>query len=179
MSTQKSSKELLIDSVIELLSKYPIEKLTVSKIAESCSLSKRTFYYHFSDKYDLANKAYYYQMRKYCENHKDSLSLHGFMTHMAEFIHNHPHYIKHIVMYKGQNNLADSNVLYMRKIFVYIIENSFGDRVTDELFNIITFYIGGMTQYATTIFLEGTEMNREEAISLFEKCIPMPLQKYL
>lgn len=179
MSTQKTSKELLIDSVIELLSKYPIEKITVSKITDNCSLSKRTFYYHFSDKYDLANKAYYYQMCRYCEEHEDSLSFHGFLLHMAKFIKEHLYYITHLALYKGQNNITEFNVIYMRKTMIHIIEKSFGDRVTDEMFNCITFYIIGMTQYVAMLCIEGTDMTLEEIISFFEDCIPASLQKYI
>ena len=179
MVIRKTSKELLIDSVLELLSEYPIEKITVSKIAENCSLSKRTFYYHFSDKYDLANKAYYYQMYSYCEAHKGSLTLHGFLMNIADFIDEHLNYFRHLAEYKGQNNIADFNVVHMSNLFVKIIEDSYHDQVTEELAEIITFYVVGITHYVTDIITNSPETNPENIVMLFEECIPSPLQKYL
>lgn len=179
MVIRKSSKELLIDSVLELLSEYPLEKITVSKIAENCSLSKRTFYYHFSDKYDLANKAYYYQMCRYCEENKGTLTLHGFLLHLADFIHEHHTYFSHLAQYKGQNNIADFNIIHMREMFIQIIEESFKDEVSSDLFNVITFYIVGMTHYVSDVIAVNTNMTPEEIVTLFEKCVPESLQKYL
>ena len=179
MIQRKSSKELLIESVLELLSEYPIEKITVSKIAERCSLSKRTFYYHFSDKYDLANKAYYYQMCKYCEENKGTLTLHGFLCHIAGFINDHHDYFKHLAQYKGQNNIADFNIIHMRETFEQIIRESFHDEITDNISNIITFYIVGMTHYVTEIIAGSSRIPPEEIVELFEQCVPVPLQKYL
>lgn len=179
MVIRKSSKELLIDSVLELLSEYPLEKITVSKIAENCSLSKRTFYYHFSDKYDLANKAYYYQMCKYCDDNKGTLTLHGFLSHIAGFIHENLNYFSHLAQYKGQNNIADFNIIHMRKIFIQIIEDSFNDEVTEELYDIITFYIVGMTHYVTDVISDNSGMKAEQIVVLLEKCVPLSLQKYL
>ncbi len=179
MVIRKSSKELLIDSVLDLLSEYPIEKITVSKIVANCSLSKRTFYYHFSDKYDLANKAYYYQMCKYCDDNRDALTLHGFLCHLSDFVSKHLDYFKHLTRYTGQNNIADFNIIHMKKIFIRIIEESYGDTVTDELYEIITFYIVGITHYVTDILTDDSDLSSEAIIGLFEKCIPDALKKYL
>lgn len=49
------TKRALEDSLKRLLSKKPLNKITVSDIIEDCGISRPTFYYHFKDIYDLVD----------------------------------------------------------------------------------------------------------------------------
>lgn len=53
MVERLSIKQLLVDSILELASKTPFNKITVQQIVDNCGVSKRTFYNNFEDKYDL------------------------------------------------------------------------------------------------------------------------------
>lgn len=44
MEKKKGSKELLKESVIELVEKMPVKKVTVEMICQNCGVSQRTFY---------------------------------------------------------------------------------------------------------------------------------------
>ena len=118
-------------------------------------------------------------MCRYCEENKGTLTLHGFLLHLAGFIHEHHTYFTHLAQYKGQNNIADFNIIHMREMFIQIIEDSFEDEVSTDLFNVITFYIVGMTHYVSDVIAVNSGMTPEEIVTLFEKCIPESLQKYL
>ena len=50
---RKTTKEILAESFREIAEKKPVDKITVSDIAENCGYSTATFYRHFKDKYDL------------------------------------------------------------------------------------------------------------------------------
>ncbi len=47
------TKRALEASLKHLLLKKPLDKITISDIAEDCGISRMTFYYHFKDIYDL------------------------------------------------------------------------------------------------------------------------------
>lgn len=47
------TKHALEASLKHLLLKKPLNKITISDIAEDCGISRMTFYYHFKDIYDL------------------------------------------------------------------------------------------------------------------------------
>lgn len=47
------TKKAILDTFQQMLEKMPFEKITVSAIVASCSISPNTFYYHFRDIYDL------------------------------------------------------------------------------------------------------------------------------
>ncbi len=48
-------KQILSESLIDLVNKKSLNKITVQMIVDNCNMTRQTFYYHFKDKYDLAN----------------------------------------------------------------------------------------------------------------------------
>ena len=48
------TEKALIESFKKLLSKKPISKITIKELTDDCKMSRMTFYYHFTDIYDLA-----------------------------------------------------------------------------------------------------------------------------
>ena len=61
---QKVSESLITKKAIayglkELTKKKSFDKITIRDITETCGLNRQTFYYHFQDKYELADWIYY------------------------------------------------------------------------------------------------------------------------
>lgn len=49
----QNTKKMLAETLLSLLEKKPISKITVSEIVNLCDINRKTFYYHFTDVYDL------------------------------------------------------------------------------------------------------------------------------
>lgn len=49
----QNTKQMLCDALIHLSAKKPFSKITVSEIVTLCNVNRKTFYYHFTDVYDL------------------------------------------------------------------------------------------------------------------------------
>lgn len=47
------TKQAIADAFIRLLNQYPLEKITVKNIVETCGINRNTFYYHYQDIYAL------------------------------------------------------------------------------------------------------------------------------
>ena len=47
------TKTKLAATLKELLNKKPLEKVRIHELTEQCDIHRQTFYYHFSDVYDL------------------------------------------------------------------------------------------------------------------------------
>ena len=43
----------------KLMRQRPFEKISVSDICNDCGINRKSFYYHFRDKYDLVNWIFY------------------------------------------------------------------------------------------------------------------------
>lgn len=64
------TKRALEASLKNLLLKKPLDKITISDIAEDCGINRMTFYYHFRDIYDLVEWSCMEDARKALEGKK-------------------------------------------------------------------------------------------------------------
>jgi len=55
MADSNITKQALAVSLRELMKEVPFEKINVAQICERCGMNRKSFYYHFKDKYDLIN----------------------------------------------------------------------------------------------------------------------------
>lgn len=53
------TKNALAASMKRLMRQRPFEKISVSDICNDCGINRKSFYYHFRDKYDLVNWIFY------------------------------------------------------------------------------------------------------------------------
>ena len=49
------TKSALASSMKRLMKEKPFTKISVIDICEGCGMNRKSFYYHFKDKYDLVN----------------------------------------------------------------------------------------------------------------------------
>lgn len=55
MADANITKQALASSLRELMDEVPFDKINVAHICERCGMNRKSFYYHFKDKYDLVN----------------------------------------------------------------------------------------------------------------------------
>lgn len=53
------TKKALAQALKELMLEEPISKISVGDVCSRCGMNRKSFYYHFKDKYDLVNWIYY------------------------------------------------------------------------------------------------------------------------
>lgn len=59
MPDSNITKRALASAMKELMAHKPFAKISVGDICETCGMNRKSFYYHFRDKYDLVNWIYY------------------------------------------------------------------------------------------------------------------------
>jgi len=52
------TRKQIVEAMFELMSNYPIEKITVEMIADRCKMARSSFYRYFQDKYQLMAMTY-------------------------------------------------------------------------------------------------------------------------
>jgi len=55
MADSNITKNALANALKSLLEEMPFQKISVSDICARCDMNRKSFYYHFRDKYELAN----------------------------------------------------------------------------------------------------------------------------
>ena len=64
------TKKLIYYSFIDLLSAKPFDKITVRDIVEACDINRNTFYYYYSDIYDLLEEIFTKKINEMLEAHR-------------------------------------------------------------------------------------------------------------
>ena len=59
MAGSHITKLALASAMQRLMTEQPFERISVSDICAACGMSRKSFYYHFRDKYELVNWIYY------------------------------------------------------------------------------------------------------------------------
>lgn len=55
MADSNITKRALAHALKELMEEKNFSKISVADICEKCDMNRKSFYYHFKDKYDLVN----------------------------------------------------------------------------------------------------------------------------
>ena len=68
MADSNITKRELAKAMKELLQTVPFKDISISAICEKCDMNRKSFYYHFKDKYDLVNWIYNYEFIHVAKN---------------------------------------------------------------------------------------------------------------
>ena len=93
------TKRALAAAMKELMEQMPFSKISVSNIAEQCGMNRKSFYYHFKDKYDLVNWIFdmeYLQL----SSRQDYAGIWDFLTELCSFFYENRSF------YSGTDNIT-------------------------------------------------------------------------
>lgn len=118
-----SIRDVIADTMLELLETKPIESITVSSIIKETEISSRTFYNHFRDKYDVCNYIYDRILDQHCwYQDGNRCALNSFFENLTHAVRKeYFHFFLNTTFYHGQNSLEE-----------HIIERGIHD-LTDQL----------------------------------------------
>lgn len=71
ISLRNGTKALLADSLITILEKKALDKITIKNLVEDCGMTRQTFYYHFDDIYAVVEWIYLRETEKALAGNKD------------------------------------------------------------------------------------------------------------
>ena len=179
MDKKKTTKELLRESVIELVSKNPVDKVTVDQICENCGVSRRSFYNNFKDKHELICWVYISIVEDNTANLGAGLTLHAQLVSLVESICSISGFYQNAMRYTGQNNFRESILDPLCSAMYHLIHEVYGDELTDEIKEAADFFIYGCVGFMEHNLLIGNIVPVEITVPMFERCMPELLRKYL
>lgn len=176
---KKTAKKHLAESAIELLSKEPIGKITVARIANNCGLSTRTFYNNFRDKYELFIWIYKAELEKKYQANLDNMNFSTFLRCSGQILLDYKEFFFNYQRYSGQNDFRDSVFQPLYEYYTRIIQNVYHDVVTKEVDESLVFFILGMIEHVNRSYKNEGLQPLDDAVSIFIRAIPENLKKYL
>src|SRR5699024_5940466 len=71
---QQYTKKMIRSVFIELLNERPLNKITVKDIALACGINRNTFYYYYSDMYELLSELFQTELQNVIDEYNDTMS---------------------------------------------------------------------------------------------------------
>ncbi|WP_158095341.1 TetR family transcriptional regulator [Collinsella sp. An2] len=178
MTSPHTTEEKLTRSLALLLEKKPFEKITVAELVSTSNIAKRTFYYHFKDKYDLAPWFYVHELDEFFEAH-DTYTFEEFLAHSVEVVWKDRSVLKSIVRYTGQNNVPDALLEPLLERYLSVITQVTHAAVPERIIRLTRFFVGGTITYAVEEVSKEQPESPAAAIPFLLACLPAELKTYL
>ena len=133
-----STKRAFEEALKKLMADMPFEKISVSDICSECGMSRKSFYYHFRDKYDLVNWIFDRDFSSATENKQFSGEW-EFLLAICRFLYEKRGFYRKAFRIKGQNSLVDHFKNVMFPVVKRHLITVFGDtEVKDFHINYVT-----------------------------------------
>jgi probable dihydroxyacetone kinase regulator len=162
------TKRALAAALKELMEAKPFSKISVSDICEACDMNRKSFYYHFQDKYDLVNWIYYTE----CVTALKEKGYHTgweLLDDLCAYFYDNRSFYRKTLTVEGQNSFTE----YFRDIVVTIVtadmEEIFGR--DDDLPFYVDFYTDALLCAIKRWLLEKDYMPSEEFVRLIKNCL--------
>ncbi|MCD8095952.1 MAG: dihydroxyacetone kinase transcriptional activator DhaS [Ruminococcus sp.] len=106
MADSNVTKRALADSLKTLMESKSFAKISVGDICEGCNMNRKSFYYHFRDKYDLVNWIFYTEFVHTLNYSPDDNGWQHFIDVCKYFYENKRFYSKALKI-EGQNSFRE------------------------------------------------------------------------
>ncbi|MCQ2480600.1 MAG: TetR/AcrR family transcriptional regulator [Clostridia bacterium] len=176
MST--TTKEDIFKAFIEILKTKPFDKITVRDIVEECDINRNTFYYYYSDIYELLEEIFKMEFVEIVPKHSSGFRwLVGF-SRMIESSYSNKKIINNICASKSFEYLENYMFKSCRNILSDYMHDMAEGRNIDEaqLEFTISFYqyaiIGTLSEWYRTGMPEPPEQILKQFITVFEGIAP-------
>ena len=137
MPETKSTKGALAHALKELMSEHPFSKISVGDICAQCGMSRKSFYYHFQDKYDLMNWIFY---TEFIDALQQSGQIDGWqlLSNICAYFHKEQVFYRNALNVRGQNCFQDYFIETIQPFILILISDMYTEG--EHLDFYVTFY---------------------------------------
>lgn len=106
MADSNITKKALSNALRQLMEEMPFKKISVADICEKCDMNRKSFYYHFRDKYDLVNWIFDTEFIALARN-RTSDDRWEFIEMMCGYFYDNRSFYSKVLQIKGQNSFSE------------------------------------------------------------------------
>ncbi len=107
MAESGVTKKVLAYAMKDLMRQRPLSKITVGDICAACDMNRKSFYYHFRDKYDLVNWIFYTDFFEDYLQEEDELAPSDALVRFCMFFQKNMSFYRAALKQTGQNSFYE------------------------------------------------------------------------
>lgn len=175
MADSNVTKKALAASLKSLLEEKPFQKISVGEICDRCQMNRKSFYYHFKDKYDLVNWIFDTEFIAAAKK-KQYADSDEVIVDISKFFYENRSFYRKALCIQGQNSFSDHFRTLMYNFFAEQVDTILGVPLMQEFQ--INFFVDAFVMTFQRWILEYTTMTPEEFIKQLQGCIEYLTSKY-
>ncbi|MGI6500531.1 MAG: TetR/AcrR family transcriptional regulator C-terminal domain-containing protein [Anaerostipes sp.] len=116
------TKRALAAAMRELMDEVPFEKIQVAHICECCNMNRKSFYYHFKDKYDLLNWIFDTEIISFVQSISGTAQLNQrveVFQEVCNYFYKNKIFYRKALKIQGQNSFSE----HLREYLTPILKN--------------------------------------------------------
>ena len=168
MADSNITKRALASALKELMEKVPFSKISIGDICEKCDMNRKSFYYHFKDKYDLINWIYSTEFITEIQ-HRIYSSEWDLIRDICTYFYENNDFYRKALQIEGQNSFYE----YFRDVLKSLIREYMHDiffECKDKEFY-ITFYTDAFVASIVRWLTDKNCMNPDDYVVLLKSCV--------
>lgn len=141
MANSNLTKHALSTALKELMDEVPFDKIRIADICDRCDMNRKSFYYHFKDKYDLLNWIFDTEFISFTKNlvQAEELDEHvDALRDIYNYFYENRDFYRKALQTRGQNSFHEHFRAYIIPIQKLRIEYLFGDSDDEFALNFFT-----------------------------------------
>lgn len=139
MADSGITKRALADALKALMDEMPFAKISVADICEKCDMNRKSFYYHFKDKYDLVNWIIDTEILRTVVSRAEARQSGDRLYELFVYMYENQSFIRKVAQIEGQNSPVDHFRVLLFPLLTDRFTEIFGDD-TDSEFRVNFFY---------------------------------------
>lgn len=175
MADSNITKKALASALKILMQQKPFDKISVGDICEQCDMNRKSFYYHFRDKYDLVN--WIFDTEFITASAKNQcIEPWEWYTNICKYFYENKSFYRKALKITGQNSFCD----HFRETLFAVISNRF-EEITGYK-NVhqfqCSFFTDAIVMAVQRWLIEDTEMSDVEFIEQTRQCVELVADNY-
>lgn len=172
MADSNITKRALAVSLKELMDEMPFDKISVAQICEKCDMHRKSFYYHFKDKYDLLNWIFDTEIISVIQSGSTSLDYDAhfaFIQDCLTYFYKNKQFYRKAFQVRGQNSFLDHFQEYIRPLIrsrlEFVLDGTHVDDFDIDFFVDVTLCVMGRW------LMNGADMPPEQVVAKLKRLI--------
>lgn len=161
MADSNITKNVLASALKKLMKEKGFEKISVSEICEECGMNRKSFYYHFKDKYDLANWIFYEDFLKHLQAASYADGWEAMQDLCENFYADRDFYLEALKI-GGQNSFRGYVTETIRPLVIYFTQDIFDEGSEKEFFD--TYFADAILNTITHWLQDDTKLSPEDFV---------------
>lgn len=121
------TKKAMANALKELMAEKPFKKISITNICDKCEMNRKSFYYHFKDKYDLVNWIFDMECMEIAQENK-MLEKWDFISVLFKYFYENRNFYRKCLEIEGQNSLSE----HFQELITPAIKNRLQEIIGDE-----------------------------------------------